>query len=259
MILSRRVKLNGQHLDELHSAIVIRGVDPGTTKENITAVDLMGGFGQRVTGSHFQTLEAKVRYAIDIPKERIAERRAVFDAVNAWAVGGGWLYMNEIPGRRAYIDKVVLPSAMDLRDWTEEFEITFRAHAVPFWQDDTPTQATKNGASTGTLQLQVNGNADTVYNIKWKNVSGASINNLRIWESGGSNMNLTNFPPIGGSATIEFTHTNQGILTVKSGDTDLYSYLVGDDDTFIKPGLHTIRFTCARAGNITLSAYGRYL
>ena len=263
MILSRRVKLNDVQLDQLGEEygfpIVIQRVDPGTTKENITAVDLMAGVGQRVTGSHFQTIDVQVTYGINIPKENLTARRAVFDLVNAWAVNGGWLMISEIPDRRVYIDKVILPSAQELRDWTAEFTITFRAYAVPFWQDAKPTQATRYGASQGSLQLQVNGNTDTVYNVKWTNISGASINSLRIYENGGSSINIMNFPPIGGSASIDITHTSKGLISVKSGSTDLYSYMTGDDDLFIRPGLHTIGFACPRAGRIELTAYGRYL
>ena len=51
MILSRRVALNGQQLDELHDAIVIRSIDPGVPNESISAVDRMGGAGSRITRS----------------------------------------------------------------------------------------------------------------------------------------------------------------------------------------------------------------
>ena len=60
MILARRAALNGEQLDEIHDAIVIRRIDPGVTKETVQAVSRMGA-GQRMTGEHWDTLEAAVR------------------------------------------------------------------------------------------------------------------------------------------------------------------------------------------------------
>ena len=83
MILSKRVALGGVQLDELHDAIVIRSIDPGVPKESISAVSRMGGWGQRMTGQHWDTLEVSVTYAIDIPKREMILRRQVFEAVTA--------------------------------------------------------------------------------------------------------------------------------------------------------------------------------
>ena len=134
MILSKRVALGGQQLDELHDAIVIRSIDPGVPNESISAVDRMGGAGSRITGDHFSTIDVSVTYAIDIPKRRMAERRAVFDLVNAWANRKGWLTVNWLENRRMYVDKTILPGSGDLWEWTSEFTIVFRAYNVPFWQ-----------------------------------------------------------------------------------------------------------------------------
>ena len=63
MILSRRVALGGFQLDEIHERIVIQSVNPGTTEENVQTVSRMGGVGPRVTGAHWEKLEAMVEYA----------------------------------------------------------------------------------------------------------------------------------------------------------------------------------------------------
>ena len=49
MILTRRAALGGIQMDELHEAIVIRGIDPGTPQRTLTGVSRMSGAGQRVT------------------------------------------------------------------------------------------------------------------------------------------------------------------------------------------------------------------
>ena len=98
MILSRRAALGGSQLDQVDSSVVIRGMDPGTTKKTVNTVSQMGGSGQRETGSHWETVEASVTYAIDIPKTNLADRREVFDSVNEWALAKGWLTMNWMDG-----------------------------------------------------------------------------------------------------------------------------------------------------------------
>ena len=114
MILSRRVALGGVQLDEIHEAIVIRSVDPGVTHETTNAVSRMGGFGQRVTGEHWETLDVNVHFAIAIPKKQLEERKAVFDSVMAWARAKGWLTFNYMTNRRMWVDKVIFPDSGDV-------------------------------------------------------------------------------------------------------------------------------------------------
>ena len=63
MILSRRVALGGVQLDEIHERIVIRSVDTSVPHEDVQAVNRMGGWGQRMTGNHWETLEVTVNAA----------------------------------------------------------------------------------------------------------------------------------------------------------------------------------------------------
>ena len=85
MILTERVSLGGKQLDEIDEMIVIRKVDTGVSHEAVQAANRMGGFGQRMTMQHWETLEVNVTFAIDISKRELARRREVFDAVMAWA------------------------------------------------------------------------------------------------------------------------------------------------------------------------------
>ena len=103
MILSRRVKLGDVYLDSLDSSIVVRRVDTGVPHESVSAVNRMGGFGQRMTSQHWETLEVAVTFAIDLPKTSLTARRAVFDSVKDWANHKDWLKTNQMPGKRMFI------------------------------------------------------------------------------------------------------------------------------------------------------------
>ena len=264
MILSRRVRLHNDQLDEIHEAIVIRSVDPGTPKEAVQAVDKMGGYGQRITSERYQTLDVAVTYAINLPKRDLVARRHVFDAVNAWAMKKGWLEISEMPNRKVLIDHVEVPTSRDLWDWTAEFTITFRAYAIPFWQDDAETIQTRYSASSGYVLLNMGGTVDTVCNISFENISGATINNFRVWiehdNETTSEIALTNFLPVlGGRATLSISHDANGLVRVVGGGHNLYSYMGGSDDLILRPGVNKVNFNSARAGHFSAYGWGRYV
>lgn len=257
MILSKRVALGGVQLDELHDAIVIRSIDPGVTKESVSAVTRMGGFGQRMTGQHWDTLEVSVSYAIDIPKREMVLRRQIFDAVNAWALKKGWLTVNWLENRRFYVDKVVLPGSGDMWAWTDEFTITFRAYNVPFWQDALPAQVSSGTAASGSVTVQVGGNVQSVLDVTFQNRSGMTINSFWV-QANGNRITLSSLG-LGGSSALTINHGTDGLLRIKIGSTSVYQKYTGADDLFVNPGNVGVTFAADRAGTLTVQSYGRWV
>ena len=260
MILSRRVSLHGVQLDEVHSAVIIRSVDPGTPKETLNAVSPGAGAGQRITKQHYTVLEAKVTYAIDLPKTDLAARRAVFDAVNAWAAAKGWLTTNEMPGRRMHVDYVQVPSSGDLWEWTEEFTITFRAYAVPFWEDTATTTVTLTQGSTGSGSITIGGTTESAGEATVQNKSGSTISTVSMTVNGHtmafSGIGLAN----NGYLTIDHAFVGTSwVLRAKIGNTSVLKYRTGDDEFVLKPGSNSISFTAGGSVIATVSAKGRYL
>jgi len=257
MILSRRVSLGGVQLDEIHESVVIRSFDPGTASENITAVDRMGGSGQRITGRHRSTLEATLVFAINIPKRELALRRQVFEAVTAWALKKGWLKVNYLDNRRMYVDAVVIPSGGDMWEWTGEYTITFKAYNVPFWQDELPAQAVSGQASSGTVYVDVGGNVQSVMDASFRNRSGMTINSLAV-TAGGNRIQLSNLG-LGGSGTLAISHGTDGLLRIKIGSTSVYEKYTGADDLYVNPGRVAVSWTADRAGILTAQSFGRWI
>lgn len=256
MILSRRVALNGNQLDQIDSAIVIRKIEAGTTKRTVNATAMMGGSGQRITAQHWDTLEVSVTFAIDIHKKALADRREVFDDVIAWAMQKGWLTVNWLPDKGLRVDEVVLPASGDLFEWTNDFTIVFRAYAVPFWQDDTATTAT--GAS-----ITVPGQVETVCDAEITNGSGSTINTLSVGV-GDSSMSFTNLGLADGERLV-IGHGDDGMLYIRIYTGASYYRRVMDkrtggssDDLYVKPGARSITVT---GGTVTksISCRGRYV
>lgn len=257
MILTRRVSLGGVLLDELHPAIVIRSVDPGVPKETVSAVDRMGGYGQRVTGQHWQTLEASVTFAIDVGKRQMALRREIFEMVTAWANRKGYLTISWMKGRRMYVDKTVIPGSGDMWNWTDEYTIVFRAYNQPYWENTSATSAVSKTATHATLTVPVLGNAPSVLDVSFRNMSGMSVNSFWV-ETGGNRITLSSLG-LGGSATLTISHGTSGLLAIKAGSTNVYSKYTGADDLYVNPDAATVTFQASRAGILTVTNRGRWV
>lgn len=262
MILSRRVSLGGKQLDEIDEMIVIRKVDPGVAHEAVQAVNRMGGFGQRMTSQHWETLEVNVTFAIDISKRDLERRREVFDAVMAWAKTKGWLRTTEQPGKRMRVDKVVLPAAGDLWEWTKEYTITFRAYGVPFWQEINPATLEVNSISNGTRSFEVGGIERTVADVTAKNISGQTITDFTITVGDNTmtfkGLNLT------GAETLRIYHGTDGILKIRaetaSASRNVFSLRTPEsaDDLYVEPGTVSVKVESKRAVQLTVTAAGRW-
>ena len=257
MILSRRAALGGVELDELAREIVIRNIDPGLTRENVQAVSRMGGVGSRITGEHMDLLEASVTFAIDLPKKEITARREIFDAVKNWALAKGWFTTSEMPEKRMYVDKAILPAGGDMWDWLAEYTITLRAYNVPFWQDETPLKAVSGTNASGSLTVEVGGNTESVLDATFENKSGMTINNFWI-QANGNRITLSGLG-LGGSQTLSISHGTDGLLRIRKGSTDVYSKYTGADDLYVNPGSIAVTFQADRAGILTVQSVGRYV
>lgn len=258
MILSRRVALNGQYLDTLYGSIVIRGIEFDAPKMNIQTIDKMGGVGQRVTSCRYETLDVVVKWAMDVPKSDLIMRRKIYEDVCRWANRGGWLTVNFLPERRLWVDKTELSSAGDLRDWTGEYTITFRAYSVPFWQDVFPSSISQTSYSGGTLSLPIPGAFRTVLDIEFKNTSGSTLNTFSV-TTGGYTIGLAGLS-CANNSTLKITHGTDGLLKILVGTTSKYDKrtAASADDLYVDPGTASVTVTTERSGNLTISAYGRY-
>ena len=259
MILNRRVALNGNYLDELHEAIVIRSVTDGYPEETEDMVSRMGGVGQRVTNQHWDSLEVTVNFAILVQKTELALRQEIFDMVKTWALQKGWLTFDHKPGKRMRVDKVILPAAGDLWYWTNEFSISFIARNIPFWQQEMPESLVIGTAMNVTRYLTVPGNVRTVVDMDFVNVSGMTISSLRI-AAQSSVIQLAGFSLANGQ-TLSINHGTDGLLRITANGASIMNCRAegSSDDLYVDPGSRQVQITAQRSGRITLSATGRYL
>lgn len=252
--MSRRAALGGVYLDAQDTSIIIRGIDIGVPHESMSAVNRMGGVGQRVTVQHWEYLDVNITFAIDKKKTDLSGRKTVFDKAIKWAMAKGWLTVNFISGRRLYIDKVILPNAGDLWDWKSGYTITLRAMSIPFWQDTEATSTTEG-------YITVPGVMQTVCDASIVNNGNGTINDLSV-RIGDSVFNFENLGLIAGES-LEISHSNDGILSIKIKNGDEYRNAYGkrttdsSDDLVVEPGDRSITITGGTTTK-TVSCRGRW-
>ena len=258
MILSRRIALNGVQLDELYERIVIREISFGEVQETVSATSRMGGSGQRITGEHYETLEVTVSFAIMVPAKDMITRRRIYEDVCRWAMQKGWLTVNFMPERRLYVDKTQIRGAGDMRDWTGEYSITFKAYSVPFWQDIVPESISKTSVSSSTFNMMIPGQYRTVADAEFTNTSGSEIFTFSI-TVGGSTIALTGLT-LANNKKLSIYHEDNGILRIKADGTSVYDKrtAASADDLYADPGVAAVSMTAGGAGTLKVSVRGRY-
>lgn len=260
MILKRRVALGGEQLDELDDRIIITGIDEAAGKDTINSTAAAAGYGQRITARRRETLDVSVRFALNIKNNNMKARSQLLEKVNAWAANGGWLTLNYRPDRRLYVVLAQAPGEGDMFNWTNEFTMMFRAYSVPYWTNTAATSVSSGTKSSGSMVLDMPGNANSAANVTVQNKSGKTINKVTLTVNG-YKMVFDNLA-LGGTASLVIDHVQTDslyYLRARIGGTSVMAKRTGANDFIVKPGKNNISFSADRAVNVTVSAGGRYL
>ena len=267
MRLAHRVSLGGVQLDSLDERIIIKGIEGGAGKDTVTAVATGAGDGTRITGRRRESMEVQVRFSMNIRRDSLEEREEVLEAINAWAAAiPAYMKINYKPNRRLYVDEIVTPGEGDIWKRLSEYTIVFRAHAIPYWQENTEnTAATKTGQS-GSGTILAAGSAEAPADIELANRSGALINDASVTVNGytmtfaqlalAANESLViDHPVSNGKAVIRIRIRNaQGSYrSVMAKRTDGSA-----DELMIRPGENAFSFSAQRACVLTVKHRGRF-
>jgi len=260
MILAHRIALNGLQLDEIDERINIKSITEGAGKETISAAGTAQRNGQRITNRRRDTLDITVKFSMLIGPEEMQERSTLLERINTWAAGGGWLTVNYKSGRRLMVVCAQAPGAGDQYEWTNVYQITFRAYSMPYWEDETAFNSSSAVAASGSFGIQVPGSVETDAEVTVVNKSGMTINTLRL-NIAGNEMSFTNLN-LGGNQTLIIDHVYTDslyYLRMRIGNRSVLANRAGADEFVMKPGWRSASFTADRAVQVTVSARGRYI
>lgn len=266
MQLAHRVSLGGVQLDEIDPRIIIKGVEGGAGRDAVSAVATGAGDGTRITGKRRESVEVQVRFSMNIRRNIMEERAEVLENVIAWAAKGGWLRIGYKPNRRLYIDEVTPPGEGDLWQRTSEYTIIFRAHAVPFWQEETAVSASTGSGSSGGGTLTVAGSAKTPADVTLENKSGATINTASVTVNGYT-MSFTQLA-LAADERLVIDHSitkgkNVIRIRIRSAQGAYRSVMAkrsesSADEMMMDPGDCAFSFTAQRACVMTVTGRGRF-
>lgn len=271
MQLRHRAAINDIQLDELDNRIIVQGIDVDGGKTSLTAVSLYGRDGQRVTREQRDSIDVTVQFGLLIRKSDMEARSSLLEAVNTWASaaslanGGAWLTVNYKPGRRIRVILTNPAEEGDLKDWTNIFNLTFRAYGVPYWVEAEPgARIVSPISSAWSGVLNVTGSARTAADVELKNESGALINTATV-RIGNSEIGFTDLG-LGASERLIIDHDANGYLRIRIlSPMGIYRSAMAmrtggsADDLYAMPGAQTAAVSAQRAVTMTATATGRYL
>ena len=267
MNLAHRVSLGGVQLDEIDPRIIIKGIECSSGKDNVTTVPTGRGDGTRITGKRRESVEVQVKFSMNIRRDTMEERAEVLEAVNAWAVAGGWLRINYKPNRRMYADEVVTPGEGDLWKRLSEYTIIFRAHAIPFWTENSAVSAVTKTSKEAGGTITAAGSAETPAELTLENMSGALINQAEITING---YKMT-FEALGleanESLVIDHSITKGKFvirIRIRNAAGNYRSILAkrtedSADEFMMAPGENAFSFSAQRACRLTVNCRGRFV
>ena len=265
MQLAHRAALNGVQLDEIDPRIIIKGIEGGAGSMAVSTASAGRGDGSRITSRRREAVEVAVRFSMNIRRNAMEEREAVLEAVNSWAAGaagGGILTIGYKPDRMLRIDEVVTPGEGDLWKRFDEYTITFRARAIPYWQKEAAVSAATATGTGGSGSIEIAGSAKTRLDAELENMSGAEIANATI-TVGGKSMAVTDLG-LGNGQKLTIDHTVAGgtqVIRIRIGGTSVMARRTdGSADEFeVMPGNIPFSFSAQRACRLTVSGRGRYV
>ncbi len=268
MILARRVALDGVYLDDLDSRIVISSVETADGKDNITAVDMATGYGQRITGERRSTLDIVIKFRIHNYGRSAAGMQAraeVLEKVNAWAALGGYLTVNFKPDRRVHVVLAQAPGEGSLWTFDKEFQMTFRAYGIPYWEQETARTISFGGSGTsGSGTATIEGSVKTQADVILSNTSGMTINAASV-NVGGYAMTFASLG-LGANEALVIDHTAEGLVRIRIRSAGgSYRSVMGcrspesTNDFMAAPGARGCAYSAQRACSMTVSWRARYL
>lgn len=266
MKLKRRIALHGEWMDELDERIVVSSIEPGDGKETISATETAAGFGQRITRKTRSTVDVVVKFRIFEHGKSVAgmqERSELLEKVIAWAAPGGVLLLNYRPNRRLNVVLAQAPGEGSLWDYTREFQLTFRAYTIPYWEDREANKETFGGSDAQKAKnVNLEGSAKTQFHVYLKNTSGQKINNVSMLKIGDNTMSFTQLGLMG-NETLVVDHSN-GLVRIRIQDTggnyrSAMKYRTGANDFTAEPGTVYCGYKAERACEMTVTWRARYL
>ena len=234
MMTRYEVWLDNMSLSAIDPAIYIRDIAYDAPRSVITAADIPGRNGQRVTNRHAQSTSVTV--TVEIHEQDIRRRQDICGRIQAWAAKGGMLTTNDRRGQRLRVECEVPPVITSVLKWTQVIKMMFAAYEQPFWEDKYARSVTMSGTNDSKSLYVPGFGAETRAEASVKNVSGGTVNALTI-KAGGTTFEFESLA-LGNGETLEIGYDENGLLFMRAGEESKMHCRTAesDDDLMLETG-----------------------
>lgn len=242
------IMLNGISIRDSDPRIIVSGLLVSQPKEK-TDVTYMGyTHGGRLNKTTRQELSAA--FVIGINESDAQERNAIYQTIKKWGRYPGYITTGARENQRLYVETMEVKASGKRQ--AETITITFTAYAKPFWENIGIQSASIATETTdGEATISAPGNADECAVDAEITAVGGTLNTLTV-TVGETAMSFTALGIAAGSK-LTISHTETGLLTIKSGETSLMGKrtAASADDLIAEPGS---RNDASFAANVTCTA-----
>lgn len=230
MISRYEVFLNGVSLSSISPEILILDIQyPPTTIRN-ESFSLARRQGERISRRYIASNSVSVSF--EIQSYDVQVRQSILSQIVKWAKNGGVLQTNDRLGQRLRCICESFPSITSAKNRTQEMQIVFSAHSLPFWEDVNPATLTLTGANTSG-SLYVPGNVDGAF-VEVTATANGALASIQ-FTAGSTNLTLSGINIASGGKII-IAYNDNMIQSIKTGNTSLLSKRTGNDDLLVNSG-----------------------
>jgi phage-related protein len=252
--------LNGVEMHALDPTIVVRGVQESSPAWKIDTGSKGEGVGLFINRVEKQSRSVTITFGI-FARDPL-KRSQVLQAVAAWAAPGGILTTDYRDGQWLRVICTQLPNVDNIREWTEDFQVTFTAYQIPYWSSTEKTQITIAAGTSGTATMNLKETAGGKLCAIVANNSGSSLASLGVFANG-KRIALTEMSVASGSSIVLDYDDNdiQRIRKITGSTASSYlAYRTTDSDDYVplEYGANTIIVSSSVAVSWTIYTYGRW-
>lgn len=210
------VALNGISLESLNENIAVTDIAYPPSATEYTVANFAGRSGGMAVKNHKRELTVTVTF--ELHEYGTQQRQNACQEIIAWAKNGGKLQTSDRPDQYLQCVCTQLPSVESASKWTDGLKVEFTAYTIPYWQGLYPAKTVISGASAEGV-IFVQGNGETRPNVKI--TANTAITTLTV-TFGSTSIALTGLETAADDV-ITIDHDENGILSIKSGETSLLS------------------------------------
>ena len=256
MISRYEATLNGVALSSINADILVLDINYEPPRMRYDSISVAKRFGSRIYRKHIVSVSVSISFEIHTYDTQ--ERQAICNAVAAWAKRGGVLETNDRDGQELVCVCTELPVIGSARNWTDPITMTFTAYEFPYWQEKEAVTLELSGTESGD-SLQVPGNIDGAFVEVEIAVTGSlsTLSTISLTVNG-KTLTLSDLSVASGQ-DIVISYDQQGIQSIKAGNTSLLDKRTGADDLLVNCGeVNSFAFVADESVRVTFSVKGAW-